>query len=88
MELHLLVRNIFFILHLFYRDPECCPILGHNHSSFSRYSPLAGQLRFMEHVFQDLSYHAKWDAQTPPVKERRTMAFLFHLSALFLLFET
>jgi hypothetical protein len=81
-----IIRNMIFLFHLCFNDIHDATILGAGHSSFSRFSPLAGRLLFLADIFSDRSFQIAWDATH--AREAYTKAVFCAISKLWDIFDT
>jgi hypothetical protein len=86
-HIKMLLKNVFFLFHLLYRDYRHSDTLGQGHSTFSRFSPLAGHLLAFFDAFNDDALQNLWDSQPASDKLRRTEVFFYTLGDLFSIFE-
>lgn len=80
-----IIRNIIFLLHLCFADVHDSTLLGQGHSSFSRFSPLAGRLLVLSDFFADRSFQSRWDSS--PYRECYTKAALAAVNRLWEIFD-
>jgi hypothetical protein len=83
-----IVGNIFYIIHLLFRDFRDFPALGYQHSPFSRFSPLAGHLLLLMDKFRNRPFEEYWDNLPSLTKEQLTTAVFVAIAELFRLYET
>jgi len=81
-----IIHNMIFLFHLCFNDVYDASALGAGHSTFSRFSPLAGRLLFLAHPFSNRSFQLKWDAHHS--REAYTKAVFSAISNLWNIFDT
>ena len=82
-DMHQYTENLFWIPHLCARDHNLFPLLGHNESTFSRFSIFGGQLRFAALEMRSLVWQKEWNKQSPLLRFRRTVGILYHFDRLY-----
>jgi len=80
-----IIRNMVFLFHLCYLDVHDVTVLGPGHSTFSRFSPLAGRLLCLADRFADRSFQIKWDRSHS--RETYTQAVFCAISKLWNIFD-
>ena len=83
-----LLQNIFFLMHLPFRDAIHVHHVGPSHSPASRWGPLFGHLLLLINRFKDGRLSATWDNLDPPARYRWTQATLHAVSSLIEIFRT
>ena len=78
-----LVPNTMFLFNLISRDPTHYRLLRPHHGTFSRFSFLGGQLRYLERVFEPSGYQQDWNNQTIPWRHKRTVGLCYLYAELF-----
>jgi hypothetical protein len=81
-----IIHNMIFLFHLCFNDVYDASALGTGHSTFSRFSPLAGRLMYLAASFSNRSFQLKWDAHHS--REAYTQAVFSAISTLWNIFDT
>lgn len=88
-QIHDVIGNIVFVFHLHFRCFMDFPQLGRNHSTFSRFSPLAGHLLLLASQFRDRGLSDHWDTSlSPTTRLTLTKAVFIAVAQLFDTYET
>jgi hypothetical protein len=83
-----LILNIVFLFHIMFHDYNDYGNLGTGHSSFSRYSPLAGHLLALAATIQKRAFQTYWDKSlSSAARFTYTKAVLIAVSELFAIYD-